>query len=351
MREPGSLRWRFGLLCGLLWCAAVMLIDILTQPIQALNGPETVSFAVKAFSANLAGGMVWSLGAEWTANHQRKLAMFGLQLPVAVVALVAGANVPIQRLFDYSYSSDIGRFMGNNLPLIDYTCHAIWINVLCGGIYMLGFHTTNRAIKLRQHLTALRLASGEADMRLREMRLQAYQGQICPPRILEALKELRLRYSADHAMGEQLFDRLVDFLRAAMPGLRDSASTLSAEFVIIDAYAKLCNALSANCPRWQLHTSPQQTDASLSSSPLRLLTSLEQIDRCAPPGQAIQINTDSQGGMCGVKVRIGVTGLSNEERQQLKMRLETALGADAFVVAELPSDLLLDLRLPVRSVN
>lgn len=343
MGEPRSFHWRRGLLCGLLWCVTVILIDILTQPFENLSWPEVVSFALKSFLANLAGGLVWSLGAEWTANHKQKLFMFGLQLPVAVVAFVAGANAPIQGLFQYS--SDIGRLM-SHMPLIDFTCYALWINGLCGGIYILGFHATNRATQLRQHLTELRLASGEADMRLREMRLHAYQGQISPPTILKALKELQHRYSTDRSAGDQLFDRLVDFLRAAMPGLRGGASTLSTELAIIEAYAMLCNSLGADDPRWQLNLPAQQQDAGLSFIPLRLLASLDRIDRCVPQGQTIEIKTEYRAGTFGVNVKTHAEGLSNEERQTLKIDLEKALGTDASVIVESRGDLSLDLRLP-----
>jgi hypothetical protein len=348
MDERDSFHWRRGLLCGLLWGVTVMLIDPLTQPFGGMTWQEATSFAADAGIASLGGGLVWSLGAEWTANHRRKLAIFALQLPLAVLATIATAKIPIPGLFQYS--SGIGRLM-RNVPLIDFTCHLVWTDALFGGFYVLGYHATRRSIQLRRRLTELRLACGEADMRLREMRLQAYRGQIRPATLLEALGELQLRYSIDRPAGDQLFDRLVDFLRAAMPGLRGGASTLSAELAIISSYAMLQNALRTDCQRWQLKISPPQTETESNSIPLRVLASLDRIDRCVPHGQTIEITTESHQGVFGVKVRAQAAGLSHEGRQRLKMDLESSLGADANVMTQTDGDLCLDLRLPAGAVN
>jgi hypothetical protein len=348
MDERGSFHWRRGLLCGLLWGVAVTLIDPLTQPFGGMTWQEAVSFAANAGLASVGGGLVWSLSAEWTANHRRKLPMFALQLPVAVLATVATANAPIPGLFQYS--KGIGRLM-SNVPPMDLVCHLVWTDALFGGLYVLGYHATRRSIQLRRRLTELRMTCGEADMRLREMRLQAYRGQIRPATLLEALGELQLRYSIDRSAGDQLFDRLVDFLRAAMPGLRGGASTVSAELAIISSYAMLQNALRNDCQRWHLKISTPQTDTESNSIPLRVLASLDRIDRCVPHGQTIEITTESHQGVFGVKVKAHAACLSNEGRQRLKMDLESSLGEDAIVMSQTDGDLCLDLRLPAGAAH
>jgi hypothetical protein len=343
MDAPVSFPWRRGLLCGLLWGIAVMLIDPLTQPFGGLRWQEAVWFAAKIGFANLAGGLVWSLGVEWTAGHRRKLAMFALQLPVAVVISLAVAIIPIDRLF--MAPSGIVRLM-RFIPPFDFICHDLWLNGICGGVYVLGYHATNRAIRLRQRLTELRLACGEADMRLREMRLQAYRGQIRPATLLEALSELQVRYSIGRSAGDQLFDRLVDFLRAAMPSLRGGVSTLSAELAIINSYATLRNALRHESPRWQLKIPPPPTDAGSNLIPLRVLASLDRIDHCVPQEQIIEVTTDCHQDIWGVTVKTSAAGLSIGERRRLKLDLESALGVDAIVKMESSGDLSLDLRPP-----
>jgi hypothetical protein len=343
MDASDSFPWRRGLLCGLLWGVAVMLIDPLTQPFGGLPWQEAVWFAAKIGFANMAGGLVWSLGAEWMAGHRWKLAIFALQLPVATVVSLAVAVLPIDRLF--MAPSGIVRLM-RFIPPFDFICHSFWLNGICGGVYVLGYHATNRAIRLRQRLTELRLVCGEADMQLREMRLQAYRGQIRPATLLEALGELQRRYSIGGSDGDQLFDRMVDFLRAAMPSLRGGVSTQSDELAIVSTYATLRNALRHERPRWQLKISPPQTDAGSNFIPLRVLASLDRIDHCVPQEQIIEVTTDSHQDIWGVKVKTNAAYLSHEERQRLKWDLEFALGADAIVMMETCGDLSLDLRPP-----
>ncbi len=338
-----SFPWRRGLLCGLLWGVAVMLIDPLTQPFGGLPWREAVWFAAKIGFSNLAAGLVWSLGAEWTTGHRWKLAIFALQLPVATVVSLAVAAIPIDRLF--MVSSGIVRLM-RFIPPLDFICHSFWLNGICGSIYVLGYHATSRAIRLRQRLTELRLACGEADMQLREMRLQAYRGQIRPATLLEALSELQLRYAIGRSAGDQLFDRLVDFLRAAMPSLRGGVSTMSAELAIISSYTMLRNALRNDGSRWQCKMSPSQADTGSNFIPLRLLASLDRIDHCVPQGQIIEVTTYRRQGIFGVKVKIGAASLSYGAGLRLKTDLESALGADVIVTIEALGDVSLDLRLP-----
>jgi hypothetical protein len=349
MDVSNSFPWRRGLSCGLLWGVAVMLIDPLTQPFGGLHWQEALWFAAKIGFSNMAGGLVWSLGTEWMASHRWKLAIFALQLSVATVVSLAVAALPIDRLF--MTPGGIVRLM-RFIPPLDFICHSFWLNGICGGVYVLGYHATNRAIRLRQRLTELRLACGEADMQLREMRLQTYRTQIRPAKLLEALSELQLRYAIGRSAGDQLFDRLVDFLRAAMPSLRGGVSTLSAELAIVSSYAMLRNALKNDGSRWQLKISPLQADAGSNFIPLRVLASLDRIDHCVPQGQIIEVTTDCHEGILGVKVKISAACLSNGEGRQLKTDLESALGADAIVTMEARGDVSLDLRLPAgRSIE
>ena len=345
MEEREPFHWRYSVLCALLWCVGVTLFNTLTAPIGDLSWQDATSFTIKVGVGSLAGGLVWALSTEWTKSRP-PLAMFCLQLPVAAMASVAGACVPIQGLFHYSGGT--GRLM-SNVPLVDLVCQTVWLYMLCGGVYVLGYHVTRRAMRLRRQLSELRLACGEAEMRLREMRLHAYQGQIRPSTLLEALQALQLRYAVDRAAGDQLFDRLVDFLRAAMPGLRGGVSTLSAELAIVSRYAMLRNALKDEGPRWQLMVSLPHMETSC--IPLRLLASLDQIDRCVPSGQIIEITSATLAGIFGLKIIVHVPGLNDKEAHRLKADLESTLGADTIVMSEPRGALSLDLRLPESAVS
>jgi hypothetical protein len=346
MGGSNDFHWKRGLLCGVFWCIGVTVIDGLTLPVGDMSWRDTTSLLIVSSLANLGSGLVWTLGVEWTGLRGRPLLKFAILLPVAVVVSATMVKVPVQGLIEFSRS--MARLI-SIVPLMDVACRTLWPNILYGGGYFLGYHITARTMQLRRGLSELRLIRGEADMRFRETRLQAYRGQIRPTTLLEALKALQIRYATDRRTGDELFDRLIAFLRAAMPGLRGGLSTLSAELAIIQTYAVLCNMLRNGSPRWRVEMTPHHSKPT--SVPFRLLASLDTIDRYVPPDQVIEIRTSFLSGIFGILVSADTSYLDDAASQRLRHDLEFALGGDAIVAVEPRGYLSLDLRLPASAVE
>jgi hypothetical protein len=91
---------------------------------------------------------------------------------------------------------------------------------------------------------AVRLAVAQAAQhlarrRLAQARLQAVQARIDPQLLFEMLDSVRRAYEDDASRAERLLDGLASFLRAALPRLRGTSSSVLREANLARAYAEL----------------------------------------------------------------------------------------------------------------
>jgi hypothetical protein len=290
-RANERLPWRYVVLCALLWGAGATLAVELVQPVGDLTSWEFVALTAGIATQWTVGGFVWTAGVKLAEESGRPLAFLPL-----VMVLAWGASILMARL-PFGQVRAGGDAMSNllmNIPLFDLAAYLFWSNLVYGGLYSFGYLATRRAQRLRHRLAELRLARNEADIRLREARLQAVRGQIQPAVLLDALSALQDRYAEDIDAGNALFDQIIDFLRAAMPGLRSGASTMGAELNILSAYANLLDGLDPGRRHWRLNLADAPMD--LPFPPMRLLPVLDQISRAAPLGSTIEVSTARTAG-------------------------------------------------------
>jgi hypothetical protein len=119
------------------------------------------------------------------------------------------------------------------------TVYNLWINLFYGGLLMGAYSLTLRRERVRSLLHANAVARNRTQAILDEARLQALQRQVDPALLLNSMGELERRYRGEPDGAERLLESLVEFLRCAMPGLRDPTSTVDAEVRLARAYVRL----------------------------------------------------------------------------------------------------------------
>jgi hypothetical protein len=266
-------------------------------------------------------GMVWAVGVKWAEGSPHAL----LRLPLVLIiawAVCLASSIAVFRIAHVG-GAGMDRLM-MNVPAFDLAAYLLWANLFYGGLYTIGYFATQRTLRLRRKLAELRLARNEAETRLREIRLQTLRGQIQPATLLEALDTLRARYAKDIVAGHALFDKIIDFLRAAMPGLRSGASTLAAEFAVLDAYAALREALDDAPPPWVLSLADAPAD--LTFPPLRLLPVLDQLSRNAPTASRIEVHAASEADNFVVKIAALSPLMEEDALRRLRRDAQSALG-------------------------
>lgn len=119
------------------------------------------------------------------------------------------------------------------------TIYNLWINLLYGGLLMMAYSLTLRRERMRSLLHANAVARNRTQAILDEARLQALQRQVDPALLLDSMSELERRYRNEPERAERLLGTLVEFLRCAMPGLREPISTVEVELRLARAYVTL----------------------------------------------------------------------------------------------------------------
>jgi len=140
--------------------------------------------------------------------------------------------------------------------------------------------------RMRQDAAAA-LSRADADgaelrHRLVEARLAAMQAQVEPQFLFDTLVEIEAAYEHDAARAARALDRLIAFLRLALPGLRASGymagSTLTAELALVQAYLGVIDARGDISADWQIEIDAACAQAAI--SPMLLLPLVQSMVRC-----------------------------------------------------------------------
>jgi signal transduction histidine kinase len=144
---------------------------------------------------------------------------------------------------------------------------------LAGGLALLGWRREHRGLQALAQERAL--SEAQARRREAELRLSVLAAQVEPHFLFNTLAGVRSAIATDPARASEMIDRLVDYLRAAIPRLRSdggSESTLAGQLDIVRAYLGL---MSARMPRlsWTIDVTPDLLAAPC--PPLMLISLVE----------------------------------------------------------------------------
>ena len=106
-------------------------------------------------------------------------------------------------------------------------------------LFFAHLHRSRAQEEAAARLADAKAAQHEARRRLGQARLQAVQARIDPQLLFEMLDTVRSAYDDDASRAERLLDDLASFLRAALPRLRSSSSSVQREVQLARAYARL----------------------------------------------------------------------------------------------------------------
>ncbi|HTS20881.1 MAG TPA: histidine kinase [Casimicrobiaceae bacterium] len=108
--------------------------------------------------------------------------------------------------------------------------------LVLGGIATFIYTDRRRARAARARMHAAEIERAQAAKRTLESRLQAMQARVEPQFLFNTLAQVRDLYRASAERGERMLDELIAYLRAAMPKMRDTSSTVGQELELVRAY-------------------------------------------------------------------------------------------------------------------
>jgi Histidine kinase len=122
-------------------------------------------------------------------------------------------------------------------PAFVFFEYLIW-----GSIIVFIYVNRGSALLAGARMNAAQVQRAETQRRTLESRLQVLQARVEPQFLFSTLAQVRNLYESDPAKGSQMLGDLIVYLRAALPHLRESTSTLGQEIDLMNAYLNIMRA-------------------------------------------------------------------------------------------------------------
>ena len=225
--------------------------------------------------------------------------------------------------------------------------HVFWaLFILPQGLVMNASAVFLYADRRAARKTATRLRSAELDRTRRsrlafESRLQAMQARIEPQFLFNTLAQVERLYEDDPAQAGNMLDALISYLRAAMPMMRDTSSTVGREIELARAYLDIVRLRLGERLSVAIEAPPGANDIRM--PPMMLLPLIDHaIVRGLEPATgasagagagAIRIHTDVRDGRLRLTIHDSGVGFAPETGGDgiaaLRERLDALYGSSA----------------------
>jgi hypothetical protein len=222
--------------------------------------------------------------------------------------------------------------------------HAGWLNttvysamswLMFGGLATFVYVDRKRARATRERLAAAELERTRRAKRMFESRLAAMQARVEPQFLFNTLAQVRNLYDANAALGERTLDDLIAYLRAAMPRMRDTSSTVAQEIELARAYLAIVKVRLGDRLEFAIDVPDGIGDARM--PPMMLLPLIDHaVVHGLAPAQAtgtLIVTTEVIGGRLRLKLTDSGAGFVPEAGgdgiEDIRERLHALYGNDA----------------------
>jgi hypothetical protein len=185
-------------------------------------------------------------------------------------------------------------------------------SLLVCGFVTAGYRYWRRAAQRAKRANAAELEHAHVMRQTQESRLQAMQACIEPQFLFETLGDVDRLHASDARTAVRLLDDLIVYLRAALPHLKESTSTVAKESELATAYLNIQRLRRGGRPAFRIDVGADAHDARM---PPMLLLPL--IGHSTAPGRAAATTLDP------LTIRIEVA------RDKLRVTLRASGGAFA----------------------
>jgi two-component sensor histidine kinase len=314
------------------------------------------SAVVRVMALGLLAMVVFGVFEQWPKRLPRWLARWILQVVAVAVAM------PICTAIIYWLSTESGAPPFYHVPerMEGYSA-LTGLGIFLSPWVALGALVRQKDALARHQALAFELERSELERQALDARLHLLQAQVSPHFLFNTLANVQALVDAGSPQASAVLRSLVAYLRAAVPRLHETATTLGQELELVKAYLELMHMRMPDRLQFALHVD----EAALPQHcpPMTLLTLVENAVRHgidpSEEGGRIDIHVLLHGDRCIVRVSdtgVGLqaagnglgTGLST-----LRERLRLVFGGDArlLVTDQQPHGVSAELDLPARKAT
>jgi hypothetical protein len=164
-----------------------------------------------------------------------------------------------------------------------------------------------------------------------ESRLAAMQAQVEPRFLFDTLVDIEAMYERDPQAAASNLDRLISYLRAALPRLREAGSTIAAELDLVRAYLNVVTSLHGGRPRLAIEVAEECGGGRF--YPMLLLPLVQRAVRhrsgALPDEIAIAVRREDRQTVIAIRVSMAGGCKDDPELARVRERLAGLYGAAA----------------------
>jgi signal transduction histidine kinase len=295
------------------------------------TAPRPLVTVGHALVVGLAAVLAFGLLEQWPRRPPSWLPRWVMQLGGVVIA------VPLGVLAAHSVSMAIDMHASHESPQMTALIALLVEGLLFGPWIALGAMVRQRDLFARHQALAFQLERSELEREASEARLRLLQAQVKPHFLFNTLANVQALVDSGSPRASSVLRSLVAYLRAAMPRLQESTTTIGQEVELAQAYLEVMHMRMPDRLRFTLRV--DEDAAGLGCPPMTLLTLVENAVRHGiDPGEEggrIDVDVSVLNGRCSVRVTDTGVGLQPSARglgtglTALRERLQLAFGGDA----------------------
>jgi len=212
----------------------------------------------------------------------------------------------------------------------------IFIGLLFAPWIAIGAILRQREARAREQAFAFELERSELERKALDARLRLLQAQVEPHFLFNTLANVQALVEAQSPHASKVLASLVAYLRAAVPRMESSSTTLEQELELVRAYLDLMQMRMPDRLQYALQVDPAAK--SLACPPMTLLTLVENAVRHgidpSETGGRIDATVSVRDGRCLVRVTDTGIGLKSQNRglgtglSRLRERLQLTFGGN-----------------------
>lgn len=151
-----------------------------------------------------------------------------------------------------------------------------------------------------------------------ESRLAAMQAQVEPQFLFDTLVDIEHLYQKSTLEAAGNLDRLITYLRVALPRLREAGSTMAAEIDLVEAYLEVVRSLRNGSPTLAVSLADDCREARF--YPMLLLPLVQRAVRGSAAPTSIRIGVQRAGDDIAIVLRVAAPGGCAEDREINRVR-------------------------------
>lgn len=300
----------------------------------SLGWDDVLSVLLRSLLLGALALLAFSIFERWPRQLPGALQRWPLQ--VLAVALV----VPLATLAIYSASTEAGAppFWQQSSRLNGFLTLTISGVLVAPWVALIAVVRQKEALVRHQSLT-FALERSELERQALDARLQLLQRQVAPHFLFNTLANVQVLIESGSPQAATLMQHLIDYLRAAVPRLREPATTFDEELALVRAYLELMLMRMPDRLDYRIEVDDALRTHSCPS--LAVLTLVENaikhgIDP-AEQGGSITVEAWCGDGRCHIRVQDSGIGLGTRGQglgtglQTLRDRLRLGFGEDAML--------------------